>query len=839
MDDYDKIKFGALLHDVGKFSFRTHQEIKHELAGEIFNQQYIPEDISNELIGIINPESVWGRNNTPFSFVKVGDWLASAERTKLSVKEIEQEEMENAREVIKKPLKSIFCNLFLNKNKDNPNKIYFPHWLELESGEETDSIIPQSVPEDKEEIIRRYKRDLWKKFIDDINSLNSVYDGIKDNYFHSLLYTFKKHFTFIPSAAWVDVPDVSLYDHIKTSCAISCSLYKELQNDGKKILDIKEGLSNRFLKKESESDLLEEEHFSLIHGDLSGIQKFIYTISTEHALKTLKGRSAFLVLLNELLALHVLNKLELPITNILFSGGGHFYILAPRSALDKLQDIREEINRLLLNEFEGKLYLAIAGVPLNYVDFDKERFSNKWEDVSKETAEFKRKKFKELFDDDFFTPKEVTKEIGKAKNCSICNKELPFEKGYIWYMDEKGVFKDYDEGVDISNEIRYCRYCKSFVEFSRYLKDLSTKKEPKLLFSKIKEIFNTSLFDNLTIKDKQFEFYLNSTEEVPFKFFPLGIPVEDGKIIDFGQLAQKAKGTKKLAILKMDVDNLGKIFTFGLGKNKTISRVSTLSSMMSLFFEGYINTIINKKDYKDKIYLIYAGGDDTLAVGTWNDIIEFAKDIYLNFRKFTCCDKDVTLSAAIVFMDAHYPISRAAEEVEEELSKAKHSGKDEYDKNRISILGEVFKWDYFEDNFNKFKNKLKGINKSGLKAFEDLNEFQLVYYLYKYLADLIGKEYVSSGFLHRIMLAVKGFDRILKDSLTGEADVPRIWRLKYHIVRNYENKDCYDEVLGISNFIDIVVKHNLENRNKENEKIKNVNMFSVAARLAEMETRNE
>ena len=58
----------------------------------------------------------------------------------------------------------------------------------------------------------------------------------------------------------------------------------------------------------------------------------------------------------------------------------------------------------------------------------------------------------------------------------------------------------------------------------------------------------------------------------------------------FSHLAEISKGTNKMGILKMDVDNLGKIFSRGL-ENPSISRVSTLSSFMDLFFSGYINQI--------------------------------------------------------------------------------------------------------------------------------------------------------------------------------------------------------------------------------------------------------
>ena len=873
MDELEKIKFGALLHDVGKFWNRSKfRYTNHPELSEIMSQLYVPEDISDSLRGLLRKSLEETKEDIQKDRIRttvhIADMLASSERTKLLGDEIEELKDRGERD-INKALKSVFCSIKLNEDTQCDEMCYTPIPLKL-----SDSIFPKNCKQIESNSDNIFAG-LWIAFEKEISELKKIYEDNKmiDSYFRRLLSLFYKHFIFIPSAAWVDVPDISLYDHIKVASAIAVCLVDEEIN---KLYKIESAISKRFnsledirkkegitqevyLQKKRDKDnalsedikelLIDDKHFSLIHGDISGIQKFIYTISTEHALKTLKGRSAFLVLLNELLALRVINELGLPITNILFVGGGHFYILAPYNVIHKLKkedkkiskidEIRKDINKILLNEFEGKLYLALDGIPLNCIDFDKELFSKKWKEVADETAKLKKRKFKELFDDKFFEPRKITENLSNVKTCSICNKDLCFEKGVIFYkVDETGEWRDYFddfETKDLSEEKRYCSFCKDCVRISEeYFKGVSKSRNKRV---SIKEIKGKGIFkdflEEIKVSDEQFDFYLNDTEELPFKFFPLGIPTdENGNIKDFEQIANSSKGTKKLGVLKMDVDNLGKIFNKGLD-NKTISRLATLSSMMSLFFEGYINEIIKKEEYEDKIYLIYAGGDDTLAVGSWNAIIEFAKDVYLKFREFTCNNPDITLSAGIVFIDTHYPISSAVKEAADALDKAKNYSKETYDKNRICILDEVFTWKLFKDDFEGFKEKLKGISeKTKDDFFKDLSEFQIVYYLKQYLVKLVEQDKVSAGFLTRIILSTKGFDKILKDSLNGKVDVPRIWRLKYHIVRNYENEK---DVLAISNFVDIIVKHNLENK----DKMRNVNMLSVAARLADMETRDK
>ena len=55
------------------------------------------------------------------------------------------------------------------------------------------------------------------------------------------------------------------------------------------------------------------------------------------------------------------------------------------------------------------------------------------------------------------------------------------------------------------------------------------------------------------------------------------------------------------------------------GKYNTLARSATFSRSMSLFFKVYINQFAKEK----KLSIIYAGGDDVFAIGSWQDIIEF------------------------------------------------------------------------------------------------------------------------------------------------------------------------------------------------------------------------
>ena len=108
---------------------------------------------------------------------------------------------------------------------------------------------------------------------------------------------------------------------------------------------------------------LELQDALLVGGDISGVQDFIYTISADGAASALRGRSFYLQLLNEILPRLILDELHLPLTNLIYTGGGNFYLLVHASDQKKLDILRERISRILWAHHCGELYLALASLP--------------------------------------------------------------------------------------------------------------------------------------------------------------------------------------------------------------------------------------------------------------------------------------------------------------------------------------------------------------------------------------------------------------------------------------------------------------------------------------------
>ncbi|MCD7858622.1 MAG: type III-A CRISPR-associated protein Cas10/Csm1 [Firmicutes bacterium] len=135
--------------------------------------------------------------------------------------------------------------------------------------------------------------------------------------------------------------DISLYDYCKLTAAIcSCIAHRE---------------------DPATLDRLQKEGcFLLYSADFSGIQSFIYTVHTHGALRALRSRSFVLELLMEHYMDELLDACGVSRANLLYSGGGHCYLLLPNTETVKtaLTDWNRRFNDWLAEQFGTRLFLA-------------------------------------------------------------------------------------------------------------------------------------------------------------------------------------------------------------------------------------------------------------------------------------------------------------------------------------------------------------------------------------------------------------------------------------------------------------------------------------------------
>ena len=714
------IQLAALLHDVGKFWQGTGERGSHSELSSRFINAYVPEQWQ-EAAGLVSlhhdPSAYREEEYRALKTIVCADWLSSGERRGLA----EEEEKGKRKET---PLMSIFSEIDIGKGKP-ASELYYPiKKMELDK----EVIFPNPLEKRGGDWLTEDYVSLWDDFVEEIGGIKKEITDF-DAYFSTLYYLLQKYTWCVPSAV---CKDVSLFDHLKTTCAIASCLC----NAEEKYLDTlnlkRMNGGTKGLSKEEEKGLNKDNHpFLLIGGDVSGVQKFIYSITSKGAVKGLRGRSFYLELLSESIAKYILGELGLPITNLLFCGGGHFYLLAPRNVERDLKRLREEIAKILLEIHRGELYLVLDWLPLSAADFQKDKFGEAWRGISKNIARSKKRKFAEISKphEKIFGPIDKG---GTIKTCKICGSEV----------------KEKEE-----EEREICNFCKSLEGLAKEIGKANYwieiwKKDVKIIdkekgswkeaLSKfgVEYEFVESMESDLKTRDagRISVYKLNDTnfsDIVPglknakspisfgFKFMAKNTPwVQKEKIKEFSDLANASEGIKNWAVLRADVDNLGKIFSEGLGENRTISRVSNLSTMFSLFFTGWVEKICEEDEYNGKVYAIYSGGDDLFVVGAWDKMPELGKKIYDDFRTFTCMNPSITLSAGITIAPSEkYPLYQVADLAGKALDKSKDLKEENStpeEKDGITFLDKPMKWDKFAGEVTGLRDDLKKLLAAGV-----------------------------------------------------------------------------------------------------------------------------
>lgn len=225
----------------------------------------------------------------------------------------EREDIDDTQEVNKTPLISLFSKIVLEGN-GKVDEQYIPlNKLSLDDGS-FNNLKPAAKKDTMGgwNLVPEYNR-LWDEFNSEFELIQNKTD------FNTLLALLKKYASTMPSAAYKSKSDISLYDHSKTTAALAVSRYL-FNRDGDVKLTQKDDL-NCYLA---------------IEGDISGIQKFIFKISSPQEAqsgmsKRLRGRSLYLTLLCDAIATYIAEELELCEANILFCGGGRFTIIGPET----------------------------------------------------------------------------------------------------------------------------------------------------------------------------------------------------------------------------------------------------------------------------------------------------------------------------------------------------------------------------------------------------------------------------------------------------------------------------------------------------------------------------
>ncbi|MFU8861982.1 MAG: type III-A CRISPR-associated protein Cas10/Csm1, partial [Cyclonatronaceae bacterium] len=580
---------------------------------------------------------------------------------------------------------------------------------------------------------KREYRQLWDYFVSRFSTLP------KDNFDAlaiSLLSLLKTCTWCIPSST-MEQPDVSLFDHLKTTAAIAVCLH----DSQKKFGDLPSHIDG--LKEEK------AKRFTLIGGDFSGIQKFIYQISSRSAAKTLKGRSFYLQLILDVVLEELKVVYEVQDAHILFASGGRFYMLVPNDE-DKWEKVHERadaVNKKLLDQFGGGLYLSTGKI-----DFEasvlmlEDGYPSLVEKVQKEIEIEKSRRFSRLItsEDGFFEPDDL-KGLTSDDVCKVTGLDLypdesdvPAEKRNRAPKDALGdlqgegsLSKVAYEQIRLGRRLRNARW---LVRYSRKGEKNDREFEP-LGMGYAYQFFDREELQKDDLRGADRVTSINETEHFldgnrgigtvgcQFQFYGAAWTPRDnfGDVLEFTDIAEDGQ-INALGILRMDADNLGDAFKNGFIRKKggseesiaSISRITTLSSHIDWFFSAYLNHILTEgfspegeelalppdmaakeHAYGRHLYPVYAGGDDVFIITRWDLAPVLARTIRGEFLRFTNNNPRLTISAGISVIQPKAPIHKGAADAGRAENSAKSlaptGGKD-----AICWLGQPLGWEDFE-----------------------------------------------------------------------------------------------------------------------------------------------
>lgn len=722
----------GLLHDIGKFALRAGERgtrewdnlaqsdygYYHALLTADFVEKFVPDPWR------LTVKHLAGNHHRPLSrdqrIIALADHLSAGERA---------DPTEDTRAAHPGQLLSIFCAIGAD-GKQAPK----PQFVPLQPLRLVQEALFPGPALSPDQIWKRYE-DMWADFIQEAGQLRQAHatNGDLPTYLETLLLLMQRMTWCLPSAYYRARPDISLYDHSRMTAALAAVLMDSALDDER-------------LERPGQTLQDSEEEFALlVGGDISGVQNFIYTITARGATSALRGRSFYLQLLTEAVARYLLRRLDLPPTNLIYAGGGNFTLIARPSDQAHLRDIQRDVSRILLAHHRGDLYLAIAALPLQGRDFYRGRIRHKWEALGSQLQRAKQQRFAELDSDLEALFRAQGHGGNEAQECQVCGREHRETK-----PDPKSITGEELEGV------RKCPACLSYeglgekLRHAHYLilEQVGLPARPELgeepLPGRWDEVLR-ALGLGVRLEESSHEIpaagqarrtVLALSDEALADLSPQprtavgrrllvnvtpilreeeikklrekkvqDLPVA-GSTKPFHVLEAQSQGIPRLGVLRMDVDNLGALFSEGLGEHATLSRLATLSFAVSLYFEGWVEYLAARRNAQDRaagrgerLYSIYAGGDDLFFVGSWDAVVELAREVRTDLGRYAADHPGIHASAGIALVGGKYPLYQAAEDARRAEEQAKGlrwlDDGELRTKDAIAFLGQALPWKQF------------------------------------------------------------------------------------------------------------------------------------------------
>lgn len=631
IDQKAKLIVGSLLHDIGKVIYRQGGDGRnHSVSG----WDYLKEETQisdQEVLDCVRYHHAALLRNARLADDHIAYIVYIADNIAAFADRREREETDERGFELSVPLQSVFNIL----NGNHQDCYYHPGDMNPENG--------INYPT-KEKV--SFTQEFYQKIRQ--NLTENLKGDWSEEYVNSLISVMEANLTYVPSStAKAELTDISLFDHVKFTAAVASCIYDYMNE---KQLNYKTTLFTR------EKEFYDQKSFLLCSLDISGIQKFIYTITSKNALRTLRARSFYLEIMMEHMIDMLLEALDLSRANLIYSGGGHCYLLLANtsSTAKKITMWQQKIKQWLLEQFQIELYVACGYVECSANDLrnvPEGSYSELFHKLSEQISHEKLHRYnaEEIISlnhrkaDDYTRECKVCKRIGKVDEegqCTLCSTIQNFSKNVLEGKFFSVVLQEEGKGLPLPGG---------------YLLRTDTEKTLK------ERMEHDPFFVRAYSKNEMY-----AGKHITTKLWVGDYTTGN----TFEEFAEAAEGIKRIGILRADVDNLGQTIVSGFsGKYATLTRTAVLSRQLSAFFKYYIRFILENGSYridgqerleKRKATIVYSGGDDVFIVGAWNDIIELSLDLEEKFRKYT--QGTLSMSAGIGVYECSYPIAAIADE---------------------------------------------------------------------------------------------------------------------------------------------------------------------------------
>lgn len=585
-----------------------------------------------------------------------------------------------------KKLKAIVPSLKLPEFKNSPTPVYhYPSRLDA------DSIMASDVSDNgkKECMISTMYENVWSGFQKDWTELLNKPEVNDDPklFEEGLLSLMEKWLWSVSSTTSDEQLDISLFDHSRMVAAVSIALFNNHNLRG--ISEPENQINNKT-----------STQFRILIGDLSGIQSTLFRFSRESVPRLnriLRGRSLRFQLITDSAIRHVIKKFNLTWSSVLQSAGGRFLILAPDLGEDAMNSHMDHLRKCqdawLVENYSGDLGYGLAvskPFPAKSLvqNMDEGEFSLKENGLNSvrdkifiTSATAKLQQFqgpaqKIILKNEF--------PLGACIACGIRPAKSSDQENFCYTCNEENILGRHypkSNSVVIDEE----KSDKKIFGLSYNLKGCKEQNQGVYGWT----FRGNSQFGPSTNRPGYcYVPTFNSEEIQTYKCLDGHEDIKVDDIKTFEVLAKLSKGNRILALLKADVDRLGELFLWG-NPPWNITKTSALSRMFECYFSLRLPKVL--ESCFPNIYTVYAGGDDLMLLGPWNDIFDFAVKLRKDFNDFSKSNPSVSLSAGIAIFNVKSPVAMAAREVDDRLEHAKVSGR-----NKISAIEDrPMSWDTY------------------------------------------------------------------------------------------------------------------------------------------------